>query len=778
MFNRFFEMSLIEPFFYNKHGRIINRMRSAGYDTDSGGMCYGIAHMGVQALLVGEISSLSYRLAVIDSYSPHALIDKVADEKQKQVYLVEIVKADVLNQIESKDAGLDPAVKVKISEQVTAHLSPEEQEFLQIPAFFDGVQLLARPYLYPELFEEKLLSWQNAEKVFPLIQSKKMAKFGNITAVSIHSGAYTSDELVTYFSMIRESLKKEPVFQLPFAMTINDAKHVITIGYNFKFNNWIFIDANQLPIKYFATSEELSTYLKAAFTCKEMSTFTSTFYTTKPHNETLKNKLNTLKDTQEWKTMHTVTAKKSSFKDPLGATWLTCAAMMGDLDNVDQLVKAGADLNTSHALDVAVMNNHIDVVKYLLQNIKNSILIDKKDKNHPLALSAIVNNTNMINLLLQFKDNPLQSLEDEAMALIIACMLGEIDIAKQLLECKVDPNKIPLTKETPLITASSTENFALVKLLLQYHADINLANNEGVTPLITACLKKRVDIVQHLLKEGANPNAFDKQGLTPLIAVGIKGSAEILEELLKHNVFINQTFQADSSVLIKHAIKHKKQSSAEKLLRKNNKLGIPQYIPGMTALHMAAYYGHAELVKILIAEGANIHLTSSNGITALELAEAMGHRDIVSVLELQSYKSLLPYCDPYRGDAINTLLQRVKESKSIENTEKEITIFKKMDVLAQQLLNIATGYKPNNPQRIKSLNELQSAVAETYKDYFQHPEDENIIKNLKIKADHIALLAKIDHEKTSRLYSIYGKRSELESKINTIILSKPLQNPL
>ena len=53
---------------------------------------------------------------------------------------------------------------------------------------------------------------------------------------------------------------------------------------------------------------------------------------------------------------------------------------------------------------------------------------------------------------------------------------------------------------------------------------------------------------------------------------------------------------------------------------------------GMTALMMAAWYGHVEVVRLLVENGTDIHVRRDNGTTALIMAAAAGHVEVVRIL--------------------------------------------------------------------------------------------------------------------------------------------------
>ncbi|CAG0909787.1 unnamed protein product, partial [Cyprideis torosa] len=53
---------------------------------------------------------------------------------------------------------------------------------------------------------------------------------------------------------------------------------------------------------------------------------------------------------------------------------------------------------------------------------------------------------------------------------------------------------------------------------------------------------------------------------------------------------------------------------------------------GWTGLHLAAYFGNTEVIKILLDYGAQVDIFNSDGDTALHKAALTGRRDIVLLL--------------------------------------------------------------------------------------------------------------------------------------------------
>ncbi|EKD72764.1 MAG: hypothetical protein ACD_45C00589G0001 [uncultured bacterium] len=62
---------------------LISSMKALGYAAEERGVCFGVAHMGLQALLVGEISQFDRRLELIARIPPENLVKEINTVKIK-----------------------------------------------------------------------------------------------------------------------------------------------------------------------------------------------------------------------------------------------------------------------------------------------------------------------------------------------------------------------------------------------------------------------------------------------------------------------------------------------------------------------------------------------------------------------------------------------------------------------------------------------------------------------------------------------------------------------
>ncbi len=168
------------------------------------------------------------------------------------------------------------------------------------------------------------------------------------------------------------------------------------------------------------------------------------------------------------------------------------------------------------------------------------------------------------------------SISAEELPLMAAVQQGDIDSIRSLLRTKADVNSARADGTSALAWAAYKSDERAVDLLLRSGADPDAANDYGVTPLYLACRNGDTEIVRLLVDAGADPNLAKQTGETPLMTCTNTGDAESVKLLIDKGANINATEN------------HQEQ----------------------TALMWAAAEKHPSVTKVLVENGANVHLKS------------------------------------------------------------------------------------------------------------------------------------------------------------------------
>ena len=266
-----------------------------------------------------------------------------------------------------------------------------------------------------------------------------------------------------------------------------------------------------------------------------------------------------------------------------GATALHWAAHWDDLDIADLLIRAGANVNARNELGVT-----------------------------PLSL---------------------------------ACENGSARMVDKLLQARANANLAPLNGETPLMTCARAGNVDAVSALLKHGADVNAKEKiEDQTALMWAVAERHPDVVRVLLEHGAdvharsrifgqlivrdengarlvcpppgvnapcvNAETVEKGGSTPLLFAARSGDIESARLLIAAGANVNEQAPDGDSVLVVAAYSGNGKL-AEFLLNKDANPSADN--GGYSALHVALLRGDNDLVKSLLAHGANVNARITKG---------------------------------------------------------------------------------------------------------------------------------------------------------------------
>lgn len=317
-----------------------------------------------------------------------------------------------------------------------------------------------------------------------------------------------------------------------------------------------------------------------------------------------------------------------------GATALHWAAHWNDLDAVDALLRAGARVNVLNDLGVAPLflactNASAPLVDRLLQAGADS---NVKGARVPALLEcARTGSVAAVRALLDHKAgvNVKEPLRDQT-ALMWAIANAHPDVVRLLIDRGADvharsrvtravinranPNdimastvgEVSLGGGTPLLFAARHGDVKSTEMLLGAGADVNEILADGTSALTVAVHSGHRALALFLLDRGANANIIGS-GYTALHAAVLRGDLQVVNALLAHGALINSRLR-----------------NGTRTTRASREYYLSDALTGATPLLLAAKFLEIEIMRTLVARGADARATLQDGTTLLMLAAGSG----------------------------------------------------------------------------------------------------------------------------------------------------------
>jgi ankyrin repeat protein len=220
-------------------------------------------------------------------------------------------------------------------------------------------------------------------------------------------------------------------------------------------------------------------------------------------------------------------------------------------------------------------------------------------------------------------------------SLMVANMLsratasGDLKTLETLLSAGADPNQAIGSYETPLDVALTGNQPEAARLLLQWRADPNFRRSSGVSVLHRAAGLGNERFASILLSNGAQINASGPDGRTALFLAA--GHLEMMHLLIEKGADVNARDREGAGPLDWAAWTGSLDAVAI-LLAHGANLNAPNTQTGATALNEAAYRGHTEIVRYLLAFHPDLAVPDRRGFTALDNSARQGNQDSAVLL--------------------------------------------------------------------------------------------------------------------------------------------------
>ena len=330
-----------------------------------------------------------------------------------------------------------------------------------------------------------------------------------------------------------------------------------------------------------------------------------------------------------------------------GTTALQWAVRHDDLDIADQLIRAGANANAANrdgatAMYLACINGSLPMIEKLLKAGVDANATFLMHQETPLMEAARTGSVEAVKLLLDHgaQVNAKETLR-QTTAIMWAAEQDHADVVRLLAARGADVSAQSLIAEpkkrhgvnykgteaktgglTALVLAAREGGVASVEALLGAKADPNQVTADGSTAMLVAIQNGHYDVARYLLEHGADPNIANEKGWNPLYLA------------VKHRNIETGTIPVPNANQALDFIKMLLDRNADPNLRlkanteiRNGQRATWLNEAGATPFLRAALCGDIEVMKLLLAHGADPKIATEDHTTPLMAAAGVGYSD-------------------------------------------------------------------------------------------------------------------------------------------------------
>jgi ankyrin repeat protein len=336
------------------------------------------------------------------------------------------------------------------------------------------------------------------------------------------------------------------------------------------------------------------------------------------------------------------------------------AVKKGDSATVLSLLQERVDVNAPEvdgttALHWAVRRDDLETARLLIRSGANVKAANRYGVT-PLAVACIGGSAAMITALLEAGADPNAAQPEGETALMTAARTGSVEAVKVLLGSGANVNaKENFLGQTALMWAVAQRHSAVARTLIERGADFRARSNGGFTALLFAARAGDLESVNVLVGAGANVNETTPDGTSVLNVAIANAHYELAAFLLDRGA--DPEIQGPSGAALHTLIRTRtpdftttpnpiptgrltsldlakallaRGADPNSRLKTEAKLTFFANLLGATPFALAARAVDVEIMRLLVANGADPLISTQENITPLMLAAGVGYNDGVS----------------------------------------------------------------------------------------------------------------------------------------------------
>ena len=359
-------------------------------------------------------------------------------------------------------------------------------------------------------------------------------------------------------------------------------------------------------------------------------------------------------------------------KNFIGRNLLHAAAEGGNTSIVKSMLSCGINIDSKDdessatPLIIAVKENHVEVMKYLLQKGADISLTTGSDKRNALHIASQYGSVAAIEMLLSYDLRPDSRDREGNTPLVCAAGCGQIEAVNCLLKHGADPFLRGEHGWSLLHVAAQSGNVIIIETLLSKGLDVDSRGETlGLTPLMVSIKCDKLEAAKYLLEKGADESLKTTLREVPILSIASAvGSVAAIEMLLSRGCNIDSRDDGGNTPLMQaarfgntKAVEYLLAQGANPLLRNTSDLGLLHLAAlsdnvltikavlsknldinarctdlGITPLLFCLTQGKLEAANYLLAEGADENLKSKDGLTVLSAAAMSGNVAAIEML--------------------------------------------------------------------------------------------------------------------------------------------------